>query len=76
MLNIVLVTLGFRVGMYSEDDAIIGEICDYAEKYQVKEMLQEYLKRIILEKPDNPLEFLLKSIQKDPFVPQAQQQKK
>lgn len=54
--------------MQSEDQEIIGEICDYAEQYQIKAMLQEYLKRIVLAKPDQPIHFLKESIKENPFV--------
>jgi hypothetical protein len=53
----------------SEEDQIVDQICEYAEKSQIKALLQEYLKRLVLEKPEDPLEFLIKSISSDPFVP-------
>lgn len=54
--------------MQTDDDEIINKICDYAEQYQVKDMLQEYLKRVILAKPRNPVEFLIKTIQENPYT--------
>lgn len=48
---------------------IINEICDYCEEYQIKALLGEYLKRIVLEKPKDPIKFLLKSIQENPYEP-------
>ena len=53
----------------TEDEAIIDGICEYAEKNQIKALLQEYMKRIILEKPEDPLLFLQKTIKESPYVP-------
>ena len=36
---------------------------------KVKELLQEYLKRIIVQKPEDPLAFLLENIKEKPFTP-------
>lgn len=52
-----------------EEDIIIDEICDYAEKNNIKELLQEYLKRIIVDKPNDPLRYLLTTIKENPYVP-------
>ena len=48
---------------------IINEICDYCEEHEIKALLGEYLKRVILAKPKDPIKFLLKSIQDHPFDP-------
>ena len=50
--------------MQNDDEEIINSICDYAQEKQVKELLQEYLKRIVLKKPSNPVEFLIDTIKK------------
>lgn len=50
-----------------DEEAIIGEICDYAEKYEIKEMLQEYMRRLILEQPKEPLKFLVTEITERPY---------
>ena len=55
--------------MPEQDQEIIGEICDYAEQHNIKAMLQEYLKRIIVAKPDQPIHFLKETIKQNPFVP-------
>lgn len=52
------------------DDEIIDSICQYSEQRQIKRILQEYLKRLILQKPADPIKFLIESIEKDPFVPE------
>jgi|EP01040_Poterioochromonas_malhamensis_P005810 hypothetical protein len=52
---------------------IINEICDYCEEQQVKALLGEYLKRIVLAKPKDPIKFLMKSIQEDPYDPKEAQ---
>ncbi|RYH31111.1 hypothetical protein EON65_03425 [archaeon] len=54
--------------MNTENQEVIDQICDYAETNQIKEMLQEYLKRIILSRPADPVSFLIKSILEDPYV--------
>jgi hypothetical protein len=46
---------------------IIDGICDYCEKKQIKELLQEYMKRLVLEKPQDPISFLIKTIDENPF---------
>lgn len=56
------------------DEAIINSICSYAETKQIKPMLQEYLKRIIIEKPVDPLKFLLKTIEDDPYTVQPKKE--
>jgi hypothetical protein len=55
--------------MDNENDEIIEEICKYAEKYAIKDMLQEYLKRVILAKPADPVAFLIKTIEENPVLP-------
>jgi hypothetical protein len=52
--------------MDNENSQIIDNICDYAEKKKIKALLHEYLRRLILEKPADPLSFLIKTIQEDP----------
>lgn len=51
-----------------DDEEIIEKICDYAREYQVKELLQEYLKRVIVDKPADPVAYLIQSIQENPAV--------
>jgi acyl-coenzyme A synthetase/AMP-(fatty) acid ligase len=51
-----------------DDEEIIDKICDYAQQYQIKELLQEYLKRVIVNKPADPVAFLMQSIQENPVV--------
>ena len=57
-----------------ENEVIIGEICDYAERYQIKALLSEYLKRLILEKPADPVSFLQDQLKNKPFVPAAKEE--
>lgn len=52
--------------MQREDQQIIDNICDYAKEKQIKELLQEYLKRIITSKPSDPLQFLVNEIKENP----------
>ena len=51
----------------SQDEEIMNNIVNYAEKYDVKGMLKEYMRRLVLKQPDNPLEFLMKSITDEPY---------
>jgi hypothetical protein len=53
--------------MDNENVEIIDNICNYAEKKRIKDLLHEYLRRLIVEKPSDPLNFLIKTIQEDPF---------
>lgn len=52
--------------MNGENEEIIDGICNYAEKHHIKSLLQEYLRRIILAKPADPVNFLIKSITENP----------
>jgi len=49
-----------------DDENIINDICDYAKTHRVKEILQEYLRRIIVEQPEDPLTFLIQTIRDSP----------
>lgn len=53
----------------SPEDEVTSNICGYAEKYQIKELLQEYMKRIILERPKEPVKFMLKQVTENPYTP-------
>ena len=57
--------------MFNDDEIIIDGICEYAKEKMVKELLQEYLKRIIVQKPADPLAFLLENIRDKPFNPKS-----
>lgn len=49
------------------DEEIIQNICDYVQENEIKEMLQEYLKRLVINKPHDPIDFLIRSIQENPY---------
>ncbi len=53
--------------MDNDNQQIIDEICKYAEEQQIKTLLQEYLKRVVLAKPNDPIQFLIKSIEENPL---------
>jgi hypothetical protein len=55
--------------MTNDDDEIITDICDYVQQKQIKEYLGEYFQRIILNKPEDPIKYLLQSIREKPYVP-------
>jgi hypothetical protein len=50
-----------------DEDQIIGDICDYAEKKETRKMLEEYMRRLIVEQPKEPLKFLIKEISSNPY---------
>ena len=50
-----------------DDEAIIQGICDYSERLEIKQMLQEYMRRLIVEQPKEPLKFLVKEITENPY---------
>jgi hypothetical protein len=49
---------------------------DYAKSAEVSDFLQHYLKKVILEKPDDPIAFLLEQIESDPWVAPKPEEKK
>jgi hypothetical protein len=51
-----------------DDTEIIDKICDYAKENRIKELLQEYMKRIVIKKPLDPIAFLIKEISENPCV--------
>ena len=58
--------------MSEAHETIINEICDYVDRYEIKEMLKEYLKRVVLEKPKDPLQFLIETIRDKPYISAAE----
>jgi HEPN domain-containing protein len=54
--------------MDDHKDIIIENICTYAESHDIKGLLNEYMKRIILNKPDDVVAFLIETIEKHPYV--------
>jgi hypothetical protein len=55
--------------MQRDDEEIIDKICEYAQEKEIKEILLEYMKRVILAKPDDPLKFLMQQIINNPHIP-------
>lgn len=51
-----------------DEEVIADAICEYANKYEIKEMLQEYMKRLIVERPKEPIKYLIKSITESPYI--------
>ncbi|KAK7253914.1 hypothetical protein SO694_00003416 [Aureococcus anophagefferens] len=43
----------------------------FAEQSSIKALLQEYMKRVVLTKPDDPVAFLIKEIKENPHVPEG-----
>lgn len=58
--------------MSEAHETIIDEICEYVDRYEIKEMLKEYLKRVVLEKPNDPLQFLIQTIRDKPYISAAE----
>jgi len=53
--------------MINPEEEIISEICDYAAKMETRKMLEEYMRRLIVEQPKEPLKFLIKEISENPY---------
>ena len=58
--------------MDEHKEEIIEDICSYAEKYAIKEMMQTYLKRVIIHRPQDPYQFLIDTITTDPYIAPAE----
>ena len=52
-------------------DELMEDMCAYAEHQQIKALLGEYLRRVILRKPADPIAFLIEEISNSPFMPPA-----
>ena len=53
---------------------IISTLYSLLSTSQIKALLSEYMRLLILEKPDDPISFLQKRIKTSPFVPQGQRE--
>ena len=53
---------------------LMEEMSIYALKAGVKELLEEYLKRVLVEKPKDPLQYLIEEIKNNPFVVSPQEE--
>lgn len=51
-----------------QNKKIIEEICTYSEKVDVKDMLHEYMKRVIVNTPEDPVQFLIDQITESPYI--------
>ena len=49
------------------NEEVAQKIVDYVEEYEIKQLLQEYMKRVIMERPKDPLKFLTRSITENPY---------
>lgn len=52
------------------------EMSIFADKYNVKDMLQEYLRRVLLHKPEDPVAFLISEIKNNPYTPDTVEEEK
>ena len=59
--------------MDNENQETIDQICNYAEQHRIKEILQEYLRRLVVEKPADPLNFLIKTVRENPHEPHGEE---
>ena len=48
-------------------EVAIEKVAAYADKMDISGMLQEYMSRLVLEKPSNPIEFLIAEIERNPY---------
>ena len=53
--------------MDSAEEEIIDGIATYTEKMETRKMLEEYMRRLIVEQPKEPLKFLIKEITTNPY---------
>jgi hypothetical protein len=51
------------------NDKVVDEICKYAEEKEIHSLLKEYMRRLVVEQPREPLKFLISSIAEKPYVP-------
>ena len=52
-------------------EEVIENICSYAERHAIKELLQEYMKRVVLHKPTDVRAFLIETIEREPYIPKV-----
>eukprot|EP00616_Rhizochromulina_sp_CCMP1243_P017074 CAMPEP_0118994156 /NCGR_PEP_ID=MMETSP1173-20130426/56351_1 /TAXON_ID=1034831 /ORGANISM="Rhizochromulina marina cf, Strain CCMP1243" /LENGTH=175 /DNA_ID=CAMNT_0006945423 /DNA_START=36 /DNA_END=563 /DNA_ORIENTATION=+ len=50
---------------------LMEEMSIFADRFQVKEVLQEYLRRVLLAQPTDPIAFLINEIKTNPHTPAA-----
>ncbi|CAM9185533.1 unnamed protein product [Discosporangium mesarthrocarpum] len=48
---------------------LMEDMALYAERIDLQGMMQEYLKRVLLNKPEDPIVFLMAQIKKNPYHP-------
>jgi len=51
-----------------EDEMIFEEVSDYYKEHHIREMFKDYLKKLMLHKPDDPIAFLMKQIKTEPYI--------
>ena len=54
-------------------EEVIENICSYAERHAIKELLQEYMKRVVLHRPTDVKAFLIETIEREPYTPKSLQ---
>ena len=50
------------------NDTVVDSICQYAEEKEIHALLKEYMRRLIVEQPRDPLKYLISSIEEKPYV--------
>jgi hypothetical protein len=67
--------MGSGASARKKDAPVVDELMEdmraYAEHQQIKALLGEYLRRVILRKPADPIAFLIEEISNSPFKPPA-----
>mmetsp|Transcript_12873 Transcript_12873/g.19292 ORF Transcript_12873/g.19292 Transcript_12873/m.19292 type:complete len:162 (-) Transcript_12873:39-524(-) len=56
-----------------ESEELMEHMSIFCEQSKVRALLQEYMRRIILERPDDPIGFLIEEIQKNPYQPKPEE---
>jgi len=54
----------------SHNDILMEEMALYAEKYNIQGMMKHYMSQLVLQKPSDPLQFLIDEIKHRPFIPE------
>ena len=50
------------------NNSVVDEICKYAEEKEIHALLKEYMRRLIVEQPQDPLKYLITSIEEKPYL--------
>lgn len=58
----------FNAMMAASAEVLMEDMSIFADQTAIKEMLGEYMRRLVLARPDDPVEFLLREIEQNPVL--------